>query len=209
LESGVLEELPPPSLMEMILTRDASDFNVEESDNHHTTEAKKKARECFDVMFDFYVDRMLATVAGKKMWGPDIKYTEEVSKSLIPKIALPRITPSTEAFAVLVYSNCRNKWNQMHMDRKAHRENKEARGKFKCPRFNKKTGENPEYATPFTDSASGQKKVGGYTDSGIDEFVRLQKMLVQEQQKPDAKDRFSMVERASILRLREKYNIVP
>jgi len=70
---------------------------------------------------------------------------------------------------------------------------------------NKKKQENLEYETPYTDSASGQKKIGGYTNEGMQEYRRLKNIVMANRK--DQKERVSAVESASILRLQQKNHL--
>jgi len=198
-------ELPDPVVFDNILTRDASSFDILDTDTKEQKEVKMKGLQLFELMFDFYVEKMLASCAGMQVWGPSVKYYEEVSQSLMPNSEKAlRITASTEAFTVLIYKNCWKKWNAMHKSMQAfHQSNMP--GKWACPRFNKKKQENLEYETPYTDSASGQKKIGGYTNEGMQEYRRLKNIVMANRK--DQKERVSAVESASILRLQQKNHL--
>jgi len=200
-----VDELPPPAIFQLILLRDDRAYRILEGDKKEVIENKEEAKGWFEFLLDFYVDRMLPAIAGVKMWGPDIRSQEEVSKSTFD--GTNRITASTEAFTVLVYMNCWKKWNAMHRDFENHR-NSDEEGGWKCPRFNKKHPDvNPEYETPYTDSASGQRRCGGYTCGGMKRFFELQKMVV-ENRRTHAK-RIAIVDQACIQRLRKKRKVTP
>jgi len=196
------EALPHPDVLERILLRDDSVNDIYEDDTEEDVERKTNGRKLFQQMFDFYVEKLLMNVAGHHMWGYNAKYFEEVSKSLIPNTKLPRITASTEAFAILCYKNCWKKWNQHHRDEQAHIKSG-AKGKFECPRWNRKRpDENLGYKPQYTDSAAaGQKKLGGWSREGLKEYNRLKHALLEERQKPGSAERFSREERACLLRL--------
>jgi hypothetical protein len=202
LEEKRVTALPDPEIFELILTRDTQSFDLNDRDSAQEKQVKQNGLQMFNLMFDFYVEKMLASCAGSKVWGPNVKYSQEVSQCLMPNSdkAL-RITTSTEAFTVLIYKNCWKKWNAMHRGLKKFRDDNTP-GTWVCPRYNKKTKENPEYETPYTDQATGQKKIGGYTQQGMVEFMRLQQMVANSRR--DNKVRVAEVERASIQRLRDK-----
>jgi len=204
-----LKLLSDPFIFEGILKRDDRHNEIEDGDSEKEKQDKVYRRKVFNAVFDFYVERMLTNVAGVRMWGPEVKYFEEVSKSFIQNAnRLPRITASTEAFAILCYKNCWKKWNKMHKDMEQHKM-AQRKGKFECPRFNKKKpDENCDYATIYTDSATGQKKLGGWNKEGLKEYNRLMRVLIEEREKPGAAQRFSEVERACIDRLVKKRKIV-
>ena len=200
-----VKKLPDPEVFDKILTRDTSSFVPLVTDTAEEAEIKRKGLEMFELMFDLYVEKMLASCAGSINWGPNVKYTEEVSKSLMPNSETKlRITASTEAFTVLIYKNCWKKWNAMYESYSKFLTSKNP-GKWVCLRYNKKTKANPEYETPYTDSAAGQKKTGGYTNEGIEEYRRLKKIVMTNRKENG--DQISYVEHACLQRLRAKNNM--
>lgn len=194
LEEGRLTVLPNPAIFDKILARDDSEY------------ARGDDKKFFELMFDFFVGKMLAVTAGKIYWGATVKYKDEVSKSYITtkdgKSKL-RVPPSTEAFAVLCYKNCWNKWNAMFVDKKAHL-NAKTGIKWVCPLYSKnKPTKNLAYKTEYTDSALGQPSKGGWSQEAMVEFVRLQKIVKDSRKAPGGADRFSRVEKACLERLRK------
>jgi len=178
-----------------------SHYAVQEGDSLDVCNNKKKGKEVFEFWFDFYVDRMLPAVAGVKVWSPDIRCCEEVSTSTFDGGKL-RITASTEAFTVLVYMNCWKKWNAMYRDEKSHKDRK-LPGRWKCPRYNKKRkDEYTDYETPYTDSASGQRRCGGYTREGM--MCYLEKLEMVTDNRQGNHESVSLVENECIERLQRK-----
>jgi hypothetical protein len=55
-------------VVEKILTRDFSEFKPEEGDDPEAVDEKAQRKEDVLKFFDFYVDKLLPTCAGTKMW---------------------------------------------------------------------------------------------------------------------------------------------
>jgi hypothetical protein len=150
--------LPPTEWLKNILTRDFSELENEEGDDPE--EVDKKARKKEDVLkfFDFYVDKLLPTCAGTKMWHAGIRHFECVSQSKLPDNR-PRVTYTTEAMCAVLYANSRDKWIAMHAWKKKH----PGKGKeFDPPRWKKgNPEENKEFQSLYTDPNGGQNKYGG------------------------------------------------
>ena len=180
-------------MLDKLLVRDFSQFEIDEEDDEETIEAKTlDLRDALD-FFDFYCDKMVPTVAGKKVWHPHARHHECMSISKLPNKQL-RVPPNTEALVSVMYRNCYNKWNMMS------KWDVTVKGPY--PIF-KKPDTNPEWATEYTDACGGQQKFGGWSVAGRVKFVKLAK-IVQTSRKKNAK-RHLQVEQDSLKRLQTKY----
>ena len=70
MEENKLKKLPHPDLLDKLLVRDFSEFDHVEGDDQATTRDKEKGLKDALHFFDFYYDKMVPTVAGKKVWHP-------------------------------------------------------------------------------------------------------------------------------------------
>lgn len=179
--------------MDNLIVRDFSQFDHEEDDDEETKANKTKDLKDAQGFFDFYVDKMVPTVAGKKVWHPHARHHELMSTSLLPN-KQPRVPPNTESLVAVMYRNCYQKWNQMHAW------DLTKQGPY--PQF-KKPDINPEWATEYTDACGGQQRWGGWSIAGRVKFVKLAK-IVQVSRKKNAK-RHLQVEKACLRRLQAKY----
>jgi len=187
--------LPKPELIEKFLVRDFSQFDIVEGDDQDTIDAKTQDLQKAEDFFDFYVDKMVATVAGKKVWHPYVRHHECLSTSKFAS-KHPRVTAGTEAFVALLYRNAYKKWEKMHAW------DKSARGLY--PKYNKlKPKENSEWATEYTDACGGVQKFGGWNVAARKKHVQLMKMVTASRENNARRHR--IVEQACVKRLQHKY----
>lgn len=186
-------KLPDPDVLDKLLVRDFSQWEPDEEDDDETT--AEKARDLRDALgfFDFYYDKMVPTVAGKKVWHPHARHHECMSTSMLPNKQL-RVPPNTESLIAVMYRNCFNKWNKMNAW--------DVSLKGDYPMF-KKPDINLEWATEYSDACGGQQKFGGWSVAGRVKFVKLAK-IVQASRKKNAK-RHLQVEQECVKRLQTKY----
>jgi hypothetical protein len=84
-----------------------------------------------------------------------------------------RVPPSTEAFALLVFENCYDKWKNTH-EYLQDPNNKDK----KRPRYEKKKDPNSiKFKGLYSDPNSGQAKFGGWSDEGLVRFYDLCKQI--------------------------------
>lgn len=172
--------------------RDFTKFDPEEGDSEEVLTKKLADKAARLDFFDFYVDKMLPTCAGTKMWHSGIRHFEAVSASKLPD-ASERISASTEGLCAVLYKNGRKKWIAMH---KWYQDNPGA--KKEPPRWNKKKpGELTEFMTLYSDPYGGQNKLGGWTKEGRKLHVRLSKSVLEARKKKECVE----VEMACVARL--------
>jgi hypothetical protein len=176
------------------LERDFSRFEPEEEDSEPILTQKLKNKKEFLDFFDLYVDKMVPTCAGTKMWHMGIRHFECLSTSKLPNKEL-RVSPATEALVAVLYINGRDKWIAMHKWTIAH-----PGQKAEPPRWSKKTpDENLEFRALYSDPFAGQNKLGGWTKEGRKLFGQLAKLV--KKTRTENKERCVQVEQACVERL--------
>ena len=161
--------LPPLSLILKFMRREELDFEGDKAIKDQLT---------------WWVDEMMPKMtANGTHFGTHVRWYKPIFDSRINKgpIEMP---PSTEAFGVLLYENCRAKWtelfelkkknpnNQLHVLLK--RKDPEVVPKNKNTKF-VYVDENPKLATKYTAPEVGQAKYGGWKLEGMTQFAKYRK----------------------------------
>ena len=127
---------------------------------------------------EWYWLKVLGTVGGYTGWGDKAKfYNTPVSMTYISKAHNPnqsyKLFPATtEAFMVVMYDNCVEKWEAMAVW-------KEQNGaKMKLPRKSNKNKDEPIHKTKYTVSDKGQIKWAGWLDIGLQRFQELRTEII-------------------------------
>jgi hypothetical protein len=141
----------PPYSMETIL-------KLRQSETEHEKEA-----------FQWFIGEFVASVAGNKLWGRN-KYYHRVSEAVIDRVGRDLVvTPSDEAFAILIYENYIEKW---------------------IARFHKESrGEKTEgiMKGKYTSSVNNECMYGGWSMAGIKRYNELSSLVNQDRQSERAK----------------------
>ena len=132
----------------------------------------KEERERFETLFDNYWNVLLPKVSGHWAWGPTKRHYGLLSEMTIEdtdRDGVPRVSASDEAFLVLLWLNCFQKW--------WHRE--------ECRRMT--PSEDPDedharYQTPYTDAKGGQMKFGGWNSEGVKKYEELLTMIKENRE---------------------------
>lgn len=166
-------KLPPVEDFEAVAKRDFSSAqNPDLSD-----EEKAKRLKYLEGLFDLYVDKMITAVANPKLWTMGVRSNERISTSLLPNSTTKlRVPASTEAMVLLYYKNNKVKWEAMHKFLHVDKGHVTEMPKY-CSK--KAPEENLDFKCPYTDSAVGQNKWGGWTKKGKNEFKRLQVLVIE------------------------------
>ena len=185
------QKLPDADDLEFVIKRDFSKLDPDK-------EADKEKLQYYLDLLDWYVKKLVPTVAGCKLFDAKIRHFEPLSSSEIPNSeGKLRVPPSTEAFTLLMYKNCKSKWEAMHN----HTEIKKLKLAF--PRYSKREPEqNKEWNTLYSDAASGQNKFGGWKKAGLKEFIRLQAVISKAREE---KERVLEVDKGVVSRLYRTY----
>lgn len=171
-----------------------------EEDTDDIRDQKAKIKEQMLAFFDFYVDKMLPTCAGNKMWHPKIRHYECVSESKLSNGHV-RITYGDEALCALLYKNAREKWiaGFKYLDENKHT----PKNQLKVPKWNnKKPEENQDFKALYSDPYAGQNKLGGWNREGRKYFGQMARICKETRE--NRKERCAEVERACQQRLYEQ-----
>jgi hypothetical protein len=147
-------------------------------------------------LFLWYYDDWLPAILPREFWREDIRYykllTDTVEIAGKQKVL---VTVASEAFGLLMWENCHDKWVNYFDLKDKHGE------KAPVP-----TGKNdPEAAkhqAKWSDGSSGQVKYGGWKDEAYDFFEKLKKELKawrkneEEKGKPIQKFAFDLMRAA-------------
>ena len=119
----------------------------------------------------WYHDSLILKVATVKWWPPTTKCYCTISgaKTGEGDDAIQWITVGTEAFLVVLFENCEEKWQSM-VDEWKKNPNK---------KFNTKEDRDPFAKLQYTNSKSGQCKFGGWNKKGIKHWRKLRASIAQ------------------------------
>jgi len=131
-----------------VLTMPTNDLEKEEN-------AKSKA------LLIWYYDRYLPIAAGKEYWQEDIRYykrpTDKINVNGAQKVC---VTVASEAFGLLMLTNCVQKWPRMYQ--------------FKIDNPGEKVPDKGDAAIPYkgrwTDSKCGRVAFGGWAEEAYEFF---------------------------------------
>ena len=147
-------------------------------------------------MFDFYWDHLMSKVANNACWGPTKRHKELMSTGLQPppegpdpfvkpgQPAMLLVTPSDEAFLVLLWENCYTKWCYIRKQQKA---GQPVEKKHK------------HYQTPYTESKKGVRHYGGWNKAGRKRYRELLNLIIDSK---NDHEEIAEVEQAALDRLR-------
>jgi hypothetical protein len=111
------DKLPDPKILENeVMLRDFSKYEIANTDTEEQKRAKKEGMKTLLNLMDFYVEKMVACVAGPNLYHHRIRHFEPMTTAVLHNIGGSeqlRVPPSTEAMAVLAYMNNHSKWNAM------------------------------------------------------------------------------------------------
>jgi hypothetical protein len=142
--------------------------------------------------FEYYADGWVGKAAGQEHWArPTLKYYFRISE---------KVTASTEAFLVVMYENCYDKWTaQAKLIREG---NFDTVAFTKAERLREKTrGQQPLYPTPYTTASSGQCMFGGFNKAGMKRYKEVKKLIEEAR----TQDWVEEVEDQCLQHLRLKY----
>lgn len=139
----------------------------------------------YKALFLWYYDKYLTAAAGKHWWRDDVKHyylpTDTQDVAGVQKV---NVTITSEAFGLLVYENCQQKW----LRQLTYKQNYGKNAKF--PKGKKDTdldGKTADYYNAkWSDSNEGQVQFGGWAPAAYDRFEVL-KQTVKNLRDEDAK----------------------
>ena len=142
-------------------------------------------------IFMYYCEEFLGKMVGASEWSVKTRCFTTISGAIRQNTNdIPLISPSDEAFAVLVVDNCMDRWDNEDKDGGART--------VDAPKA-KKTVANGKY----TATDGGQSKYGGWSPEGLKKFNELKNMNEEARKHPRCK----VVEGRCLKLLREKHKI--
>ena len=121
-------------------------------------------------LFIWYFDRWLPVAAGKEWYGDKVRYYQLASSKVkVGGKGRVIVTVTSEAFGLLMWENCCDKWVKIWKKKKE--EGKDA----EIPRS--KDDGALEYAGKWSDANSGQAKYGGWSDAAYERFEELKDLV--------------------------------
>lgn len=177
--------------MEQILNVWDFPFDSPEDDDHEEEQE----------LLLWWCDEYLRMLVGPKTWGNEQRfYKMMVDKCYIPALKEEKVcvTTATEAFGLLIYENCREKWIKTF-------EYKQEHGKDAVLPTKKNDPASAQFKGKFSDSQVGSIKGGGWS---VDAFKNLNTYIakVQQQRTEDKDEGWTMHKLAKTL-IRKKHDI--
>ena len=116
-------------------------------------------------VFAWYWDHYLPAVGGSVYWRQSVRRTKCISTAMLMGVLC--IPKSTEAFAVLIYENCEQKWPNIFALQK-----KDGKQAAVIPR-KKDDDASKDFVGPYISARGGQAPFGGFTKAGKLRFNEL------------------------------------
>jgi hypothetical protein len=170
----IQRELPTVEDLTKVVFRDLVAYKEEADEEGNPVEDAQKT-EYLVFLFEWYVTTLLPCFAGNKWWGAEKLHKGCVSSLLLPNTDCSyMVPPSTEAFALVAYENCYERWKAMDVFRK----DSDNEGK-PLPKYCPKNAETEIYRGKFSDGASGQARYGGWSNKGRNLFTKLTREIAK------------------------------
>ena len=161
-----------------------------------------------DLFAWWWSEYMPKAIGNSKFWNDKIKFFGHLSTHAPPeKPKEVYITPSTEAWGLLLIENCRERWPKL-MAQKAESSAqivyvKSSKTQVKPGTIAINVSDDPSYVGKYTKNDSGQKKFGGWSNEGLKRFAQLVKINKEGR----AKATTAALEEEVLLTLRTKHGI--
>lgn len=158
----------------------------EEDEISEEAQSQKEQKEHKVELLAWYLDKWMPMVAGAEFWGPTkrpFRLMTDLEKLRGEKKTPERtlVTITSEAFGLLVFANCREKWLASFQFRK---ENKHG---TPLPSYKKDDIETHKYQNKWSSSRGGGTGGGGWSQEALDYFN--EKMQLVDKFRKDEKDR--------------------
>lgn len=148
--------------------------------------------EAMRAKFDVYWDEMIPKVAGHACWGPGKRH-QGLMSTMRPYDDEDQelyVTPSDEAFLVVCWENC---WDRWHYVKSFKDQDKEMTAKDK---------EDPKFQTPYTKPKGGVQHYGGWNKAGRKRYREILNLIKDSKDK----DHVEEVELEALARIRAKHD---
>jgi hypothetical protein len=148
-------------------------------------------------LFLWYYDEYLPAVLPKEFWKEDIRYykllTDTVNIAGKEKVL---VTVTAEAFGLLVWENCREKWCNFCLFKDQHGE------KAPIPTGKEPGAEN--HLAKWSDGKEGQVLYGGWKEEAYDRFEQIKKDIKAWRKADEESGKVG--QRLALKLMREKHN---
>lgn len=159
------------------------------------------------MIFYWYTNNLLLRTIGTAQWGDNVRFYTTISNATtkLSGEELKLVTPSTEAFVVLNYHNCYQKWLdwfEWESENGFSAKERKANGKPNKPPTDK---DSKKYKALFSMSEGGQKEIDGWTIEGKKQFVAYRKEIkaVVTSEDEDVQDMVKKVEQEVLASMRK------
>lgn len=164
-------DIPPPPQ-----AKNPEDETEEEEKARLNSPEQKKHEYAMEV-FVWWLDCFLPFAVGLEFWGPDIRcFHYMTDKKQLPGSNTGEkkvyVTVTSEAFAHVLYANCRDKWQASHEYIVEAR--KKGVKKAKIPAYNKKDESTWKFQNKWSSSRTGQVQGGGWKMEAIEYLTEMQ-----------------------------------
>lgn len=139
-------------------------------------------------LLEWYTDILLPKVAGSESWGRGYRHHHRISEAINKDTKHKCIAPGTEAFLVLLFEGCEEKWRYL------------AECKLQKTKPDRK---DPRCTCKYTNPEQGQSPWGGWNKEGKTRFKNLQAKIKEARQGDGVKE----YEDTILVALRKKHGL--
>lgn len=134
----------------------------------------------------WWMDSFMPYAVGLECWGPNIRpFHKMTDKQFIEGDVSGKekvlVTTTSEAFAYLLYANCRDKWMADYAYLKTHKKNKKAT----VPRYKKNDPETHKHQNKWSNANSGNVPGGGWHLDALKYFNKQMKAVKEYREKEE------------------------
>lgn len=168
-----------------------SDDETEDARKQRENSAQQKKHERSLEVLTWWLDSFMPHAVGLDFWGPDIRcFYFMTDLTLIPGDPSGKqkvyVTVTSEAFAHLLFANCRDKWQATHEYVKAHQKGSK---KVRVPAYDKDDATTHVYQNKWSNSRTGQVVGGGWSEEALGYFnKKKQDVLAFRKDQAEKKD---------------------
>lgn len=181
-------EIPPPV--------DAPEDESEQAKKiRENSPQQKKHLAALEVLV-WWLDSFLPHAVGLEYWGTEIRCFQFMTDKTVfmndpSGKEKAYVTVTSEAFAHVLYANCRDKWQATHDYIKLEGSKNKGKGKKKInvPTYDKKNESTWVFQNKWSNSRTGQVVGGGWSSEAIDYFEDMKKkVLAFRKEEAEVKD---------------------
>ena len=162
--------------------KEAEDFKTQKTEYEKAMDHWKKEHARINrnrQIIKWYWTKLLPCVAGSKRWSKNIRCYGCISSHTFPdNTALKYITSADEALVAILYENCGQRWPFLA---------EQAKGN-PTYQVTKADKADKRYNSAYSDTKAGQKKYGGWNETGRERFENLEKKFRVAKKKEHVKD---------------------